>query len=121
MEKEAEKMIKDFYTNYFIVFASEVPGVSSQKKLEMLQKKYCTETFFKKIPDIIEQTDSDPFLKAQDSDIRYLKTLTVLKDLQNHQYIVSYIADVATNKKITITIHLTLVKHGSNYKIDSVR
>lgn len=121
MEKEAEKMLKDFYTNYLTVFATEPPGASSQKKLEMLQKQYCTEAFFKKIPDIIEQTDSDPFLKAQDSDIGYLKTLTVSQDLQKDEYIVSYIADAAPGEKITITIHITVIKEGDNYKIDSVK
>ena len=53
----------------------QVPLV--KKKLEMLQKQFCTEAFYKKIPEIIEQTDGDVFLKAQDSDIKYLRTLTV--------------------------------------------
>lgn len=119
-DKEAEKMLRDFYTNYFNVFV-EPPSAASQKKLEMLQKQFCTEAFYKKIAEIIEQTDADVFLKAQDSDIKYLKTLTVSKDLQNEEYVVSYIADATPEEKITITLHITLVKEGNNYKISSVR
>jgi hypothetical protein len=119
-DKEAEKMLKDFYTNYFSAFV-EPPSELSQKKLDMLQKQFCTEAFNKKIPEIIEQTDGDVFLKAQDSDIKYLKTLTVSKDLQKEEYIVSYIADATPEEKITITLHITLVKVGNNYKISSVR
>ncbi len=119
-EKAAEKMLRDFYTNYFNVFV-EPPSASSQKKLEMLQKQFCTESFYKKIPEIIEQTDGDVFLKAQDSDIKYLKSLTISKDLQREEYIVSYIADAMPEEKITITLHVTLVNEGNNYKISSVR
>lgn len=127
-EKEAEKMLQEFYTSYFTVFATEPPGTSSQKKLEMLQKQYCTEAFYRKIPDIIEQTESDPFLKAQDSDINWLQTLTVIKDEQiKNEYIVSYsydrLVDVNPDKTVkeTVTIHVTVVKEGESYKIDSVK
>lgn len=113
-------MLKDFYTNYFSAFV-EPPGALSQKKLDLIQKQFCTKAFYKKIPEIIEQTDSDVFLKAQDSDIKYLKTLTISKDLKNEEYIVSYIADAMPEKKITIIIHLTLVKEGNSYKISAVR
>lgn len=120
-EKQIEEMLQEFYTSYFKVFATEPSGASSQEKLEMLQKQYCTEAFFKKIPEIIERTESDPFLKAQDSDIRYLKTLTVSKSQQKDEYIVSYIADGLPEEKITVTIYLKVIKEGKNYKIDNVK
>ncbi len=118
---EAENMLMNFYTNYIKVFATEPPGSTSQKKLEMLQKHYCTETFFNKIQELIEETGSDPFLKAQDSDIAYLATLTVSKHLLKNQYLVSYVADAAPEEKVTVTILVTVVKEGENCKISDLK
>jgi len=88
-------MLKEFYTNYI----TEVSNGAEPKKILSLQKKYCTVALLKKIPKLIEQSDSDPFLKAQDSNTEFLKTLSLRKDLKkSNTYIVSYIAD----KKIII-------------------
>lgn len=126
-DKQAEQMLKDFYTKYITVFATEPPGHEGQKKLESLQRQYCTKALVKKIPELIEQTDSDPYLKAQDSDINLLKTLTITKDLQNeNEYIVSYSFDRLVNvdpykkEKETVVIHLTVVNEDGSYKIDSI-
>lgn len=119
-ENEAIKMLREFYLNYFTAF-TELPIDSSQNKLETLQKKYCTVGFYEKIPNLIEQTGNDIFLKAQDSDIKYMNTLVISKGTKNNEYVVSYIAEDAPEKKNTIIIHLTLVKEGSNYKISSIR
>ena len=112
--KEVEKMLYSFYSNYFKLF-NEPPSAVIQKKLELHQKKFCTKSFYDKIPQIIENTDADVFLKAQDSDISYLKTLKIAKRLKN-QYVVSYIAD----DSMKISIKITLVKEGKNYKINDV-
>lgn len=120
-EKQIEKMLQEFYNNYFTVFATEPIGVSSQKKLEMLQQQYCTEAFYRKIQDIVEQTEADPFLKAQDSDIKYLRTLSIKKDMQSKDtYIASYVGNAALGETVTIAIHLTVVKVNGKYKIDNV-
>lgn len=128
IKKEAESMLIDFYTNYITVFATEPPGLSSQKKLEVLQKLYCTEELFKKIPFIVEQTDADPFLKAQDCDINWLQTLNIIEDKQSHnEYIVSYsydqLVDANSDKtvKAVVTIRATLVRDGNNFKISSLK
>jgi len=109
----AEKLaiVKEFYTQYI----TGVANGAEQKKLEALQRKYCTAKLLNKIPKLIEQTDADPFLKAQDSDIGFLKTLTVGRDPKKEdQYITSYMADHK------IVIHLIVVMTSNGYKIDGV-
>jgi len=109
----AEKLalLKEFYTRYI----TDVASGAEQKKLDALTKKYCTTKLLNKIPKLIEQTDADPFLKAQDSDTGYLKTLTVDRDPKKEdQYIVSYVADHK------IIIHLIVVMTNKGYKIDAV-
>lgn len=60
-------------------------------KLDTLQRRFCTTNLLHKIPKLSKQLDADPFLKAQDSNIKFLKSLTVSKDLQKEShYIVSY-------------------------------
>ncbi len=114
-DKEATVILKNFYTTYMTEFSEISP--SRERKLNTIKSKYCTEVLLKKLPVLAERTDSDPLLKAQDSDVAWLKTLMVEKDLKKpHTYIVSYV-DGGNNKYI---IHLTLVKQNESIKIASV-
>jgi hypothetical protein len=119
-EQNAEQMLQMFYTKYLTVFAT-ADGVAGQKKLEMLQKQFCVPAFFKKIPAIIKQTDSDPFLKAQDTSIDYLKTLSVSKTLIKNNYRVSYIGDAELGKKSTVVIQVTVVMEKGEFKIAALK
>lgn len=111
-DKQILTMLKEFYTNYI----TEVSNGAEPKKILSLQKKYCTSDLLKKIPKLIEQSDSDPFLKAQDSNTEFLKTLSIRKDLKkSNMYIVSYIAD----KKIII--NLEVINENGTFKIAEVR
>lgn len=103
-------MLREFYTAYMTAFA-----IGTDDKLLALQRKYCTSRLLKKIPDMIEKSDGDPFIKGQDSDTAYLKTLTITRDTQKEgQFTVSYQADYK------IVIHLTVVERDKKYKIDNV-
>jgi Protein of unknown function (DUF3828) len=109
-EEQAAEMIKAFYTSY-ITYVDK----GDLSKLEVLQKKYCTLKLFKKIPELGDKIDQDPFLKAQDSNIKFIKTLVVEKDNKKEgHYIVSYGTDEKT------LINLTVLKMNGNYKIDNV-
>lgn len=118
-EVEIKKMLKEFYAEYITKFL-ELPVEEIQRRLELLQKKHCTQNFLNKIPMIVEQTWADPILKAQDTDLRYIETLKVTKAQEPNEYVVSYIADGALYEKDTVTIRIIVVKEGENYKIDSV-
>jgi hypothetical protein len=120
-EVAAETLLKDFYTDYITLFVQS-PSAENQRKLEMLQKQFCTKDFYKKIPEIIEQTGGDVFLKAQDSDIKYLKTLKIVKeDTVKDEYIVSYSADASMHETVVVKIHVTLPKDGDSFKINGIR
>jgi hypothetical protein len=108
---QAVTMLKEFYTSYITLVASDS---NTDKQLVSLQKKYCTVKLITRLPKILEQRDSDPFLNAQDSQVDYLKTLTVKRDVKKAgHYIVSY-------DHGKIIINLTVVNVGSTCKIDSV-
>jgi hypothetical protein len=103
-------MLREFYTAYITTFA-----IGTDDKLLALQRKYCTARLLKRIPDMIEKSDGDPFIKGQDSDTAYIKTLTIIKDTgKEGQFTVSYQAD----KKIII--HLMVAERDKKYKIDNV-
>ena len=112
-------MIKEFYSAYITEVSGSNPLIVSEKKLDSLQKTHCTTKLLQLLPDIIIETGADPFLKAQDSNLKCLETLTVKKDLTiNNGYIVSYM-DVYSKK--LITMWLIVVKKGSGFKIDSIK
>lgn len=114
-DKKTENWIRDFYTKYITIVANDEPR-PSEKRLDSLRKAYCSASFIKKCPQITEETDSDPVLKAQDSDMRFLKTLTIKRNPQKvNQYIVYY-----GDKSFRVTIHLIIVQQNGSYKIDSI-
>jgi hypothetical protein len=89
-------MLKQFYTSYITQVAS---SEGTEKKLDIIKKRYCTAKLLNKIDK--EELDSDPFIDAQDVDIDWVKTLFVGKDAQKHDvYIVSYMDNY--NKKRTV-------------------
>jgi hypothetical protein len=106
---QALEMIKGFYTSY--ITDMDKGDIS---KLDGLQKKSCTTNLLHKIQKLSEQSGADPFLKAQDSNIKFLSSLTVEKDLKREgHYMVSY----GTKEKVVI--NLTVVKVNGSYKIDA--
>jgi hypothetical protein len=111
------KFIKNFYTSYIETFANERDLYLMEKKLKILQKSYCTNKLLKEIPDLVEKCDCDPFLNAQDADIRILNTLKIYKVGDNNEYIVQYMDDL-TNR--LVKVKLKLVKIKNSWKIDSV-
>lgn len=115
-EGKAENMLKTFYVRYITAVATDA-GPASERKMKQLQQQFCTRAFLKKMPALFEQTDSDLFLKAQDTSLDYLKTLTVTKTPILNQYRVSYMGDVEMGKKRAIVIRVTVVKEKDGFKI----
>lgn len=116
-EEQVKSMLKDFYTGYISTIAAGADDYGA--KLEALTKKYCTTKLTKKIEkDQADGMDYDPYIKAQDADSAWLKTLSIQKDAQKpNGYTASYM-DNSSHKKITIS--LLVIKQGENFKIDSV-
>ena len=84
--------------------------------MNSIQKKYCTVRFLKIIKN--QELDEDPFLKAQDSDSAWVKTLSVVKEAgKENTFGVSYIDKTNGHKTI---IHVMLLKSKEGNKIDNV-
>ena len=103
-------MLKSFYTEYITEFS-----IGDPKKAGLIQKKYTTSGLRHKWDSL--QIDYDPYLKGQDSDTSFIKTLQITKDLTKpNVYIVTYLDNVPSKA----TIYLKIVCDSTGYKIDDV-
>ncbi len=116
-DEQILKMLNNFYTDYITQMAKD--GSPDMTKIDSIQRKYCTTSLLNKISKGLseEELDFDPFLKAQDSNLECLKTLSISKDSSNNLYKVSYLDSYS---KAKITIRLIVIKEKENFKIDSV-
>jgi len=123
-EKQAVIMLKTFYTAYMSEFSdNNIKHLEIQ--LSQLRKNYCTIKCEKEYKKLVDETDSDPIIKAQDSDAKWTKTLSVVRDPKNQNlYIVSYNNDEYGEDgklhKQTTTSKLIVIKQNSSFKIDSI-
>jgi hypothetical protein len=114
-DEQVIKMLTDFYSSYITTF-SEMPSSANTAKQKALKKKYCTATLLKKIEK--DELDYDPFLKAQDSDTEWLKTLVVRKNPKKpNGYLVSY---RDPNNNTTISMNVSVIKENDRFKINAV-
>lgn len=106
-------MLKNFYTAYITELSS--PNVN-YKHVDSLKKIYCTKGLIGKMKS--NELDYDILLNAQDSDIEWLKTLTVKKtSFSTNQFDVSFIDNYSKKKNI---IKVAVVKQGGGFKISEV-
>jgi hypothetical protein len=112
-EKTAETLLKNFYTEYMTLIAS---NTLDSKKEEFIKQKYCTKELLNKINKQFEEEelDYDPFLKAQDANLENLSSLKIENVNKDNQYKVRYI-DNYSLKKIEINIQM-----NDSLKIKSV-
>ena len=76
-DQQAISMLKKFYTSYMTLIAgSEIDNKSETS----LKKEYCTKKLLNNIPKLIEEIDADPIIKAQDSHLSLIKTLSFKKN-----------------------------------------
>lgn len=109
-DRQAIAMLKEFYTDYITAIDH-----GEQKAWDSLQRKFCTVRLLRKLPQLGEEHDEDPFLKAQDSNIAFLKSLTVKADARmNGHYVVSYMAD----KKVIVNV--MVVRQQGHYLINGL-
>ena len=110
----ATEMLKEFYTRYITEISKTSP---SAKKLHSIRKQYCTAGLLSRMKEL--ELDYDPFINAQDTDDSWIKTLSVKRHPEKGKglYIVSF-SD--TESKTTITVTLSVVKEGDDYKIGGI-
>jgi hypothetical protein len=122
-DKQAVQMLKEFYTAYNTV-CSTTKGRVQNRKLDSLQRKYCTKAAQKELKDFStgEAADHDPLINDEYTDVAHLKTLKIVKDLsKTNAYIVSYVDHTLSGayKPIdkTVVIHVTVEKENGVFKI----
>jgi hypothetical protein len=115
-EEQVVNMLTDFYTGYITIIAKG--PMDFEDKLIALKEKCCTKKLLDKVAeDFKNELDYDPFINAQDSDVAWLKTLSVVKEPQKENtYSVSY----RSNDTTKVVIHLRVIKQDSSFKIDGI-
>ncbi|MET4140950.1 hypothetical protein [Pedobacter sp. UYP1] len=106
-------MLTDFYTAYISAAADHESDLNvSEAKMDALKHRYCTTACQKRIKVLIDETDADPIIQAQDCDKTILNTIIVKKDNQKpNRYVVTYIDKSNHNKKTTIYLTLKIEKN----------
>jgi len=121
-------MLTIFYTAHNSAWINTEDNFVLVKKLDSLQKKYCSLRFQKVIKKEFKLggLDHDLLTNDEGADANFFKTLKVEKDKVNQNvYSVSYTYHTKDpsyrpiDKKVIL--HVTVVKEGDSYKIDSVR
>ncbi|MCC8410717.1 hypothetical protein LJ707_17375 [Mucilaginibacter sp. UR6-1] len=108
------RMLKKFYTAYI----SEVSNSNykAEHNLQLLRKRYCTLSCLNQYKKLVEETDSDPLINAQDSDKKFLKSLTIKKSLKKADwYRISYADGIILN-----IINLKVITQNGEPKIESI-
>jgi Tfp pilus assembly protein PilN len=115
-EEQVVNMLTDFYTGYITIIAKG--PMDYEDKLIALKEKCCTKKLLDKVAeDFKNELDYDPFINAQDSDVAWLKTLSVVKEPQKENtYSVSY----RSNDTTKVVIHLRVIKQDDLFKIDGI-
>lgn len=113
--------LKEFYTAYSKLSLK----IDDLPKVDSLQEKYCTIQLRNEAKKYLEDGHdllTDDWSISKES----LTSMTVVKDTIEYSYVVSYIVDsypVAPDKPVKkqVVLHVTVIKEGKNFKIDSVR
>ena len=121
-------MLKEFYTTYCKIWnIRPIPHPNDHYiKIDSLQEKYCTQRLRKEAKEWFFD-GHDLLTNDWGIDIESLETMKIIQDsIEEKTYIVSYVVDsypIAPDKPIKkqVVLHVTVVKEGENYMIDSVR
>jgi len=127
--KDAEKiiMIKKFYISYSKLWAIKPlpPPKEFYKKLDSLQKIYCTQKLRKKAKDWFEDDGHDLYTNDWGIAPNDTSSITVLKDFKaQNKYILRYTTlfheSPSKYVKRNVTLNLEVVRIDNEYKIDAV-
>ena len=120
-DKQAETMLRTFYTAYMSAFSGD--DQKFEQALKGLKNKYCSAKCRKQILKLADETDGDPIIKGQDSDAKWAKTLIIEKDrIRAGLFLVSYKSPLYNSKgkiiQMTTAIKLIVIRQNGNFVID---
>ena len=120
---DSSKSALSFLKNFYTIYITDIAIGHSLNSSDSLKKKYCTPKLLNKIaehsdPEKLNWWDYDPFIKAQDSDTAFLKSLSIrMNNRKPNSYSVSY---GSTDDSTKITIHLIVQKQKEGFRIADV-
>ena len=110
IEQEAIGMIEDFYEAYAASFMST--GKEALALGDSIKQKFLTK-------ELIEATDADPIIRAQDLGENDMKTLSV-KHLNDNWYEVNYTSAKGSQYERAVSIPVRVVNVDGQYLIDDI-
>ena len=128
-EKEAIKMLTNFYTEYLTLFERGDPSLSTnhlsseevQREEARIKKKYCTQKLldFIDLLSIQGTLDWNPFLEAQDYHPEWIKNMIIQKETLGEN-VYSFLRWNPYDGRHDQIINLKIVKEKESYKIESL-
>ena len=117
IEQEAIGMIEDFYEAYAASFMST--GKEALALGDSIKQKFLTKELIEKVDRLIEATDADPIIRAQDLGENDMKTLSV-KHLNDNWYEVNYTSAKGSQYERAVSIPVRVVNVDGQYLIDDI-
>ena len=127
-DDQAIKMLKKFYTNYNLAWATIKDNHQLIKCLDSLRNTYCTNIFYQELKREfkIDGLDHDVIIKDEYTNETQINTISIKKDISKTGiYIVTYLDSTISPsyKPITnnVTLYVRLVKINGQFKISQVK
>lgn len=117
IEQEAISMIEDFYEAYAASFMST--GKEALALGDSIKQKFLTKELIEKVDRLIEVTDADPIIRAQDLGENDMKTLSV-KHQNDNWYEVNYTSAKGSQFERAVSIPVRVVNVDGQYQIDDI-
>lgn len=117
IEQEAIGMIEDFYEAYATSFMST--GKEALALGDSIKQKFLTKELIEKVDRLIEATDADPIIRAQDLGENDMKTLSV-KHQNDNWYEVNYTSAKGSQFERAVSIPVRVVNVDGQYQIDDI-
>ena len=114
IEQEAIGMIEDFYEAYAASFMST--GKEALALGDSIKQKFLTKELIEKVDRLIEATDADPIIRAQDLGENDMKTLSV----NDNWYEVNYTSAKGSQYERAVSIPVRVVNVDGQYLIDDI-
>lgn len=117
IEQEAIGMIEDFYEAYAASFMST--GKEALALGDSIKQKFLTKELIEKVDRLIEVTDADPIIRAQDLGENDMKTLSV-KHQNDNWYEVNYTSAKGSQFERAVSMPVRVVNVDGQYQIDDI-
>lgn len=117
--REAKAQLYQFYHDYITGLDSAHSSTSFSRVMDSIERVHCTTELKRQLDEDTKsgKLDWDPFVKAQDINVVWLKTIQVKEDSATSSFIVSYL-DEYSQKWVRIYIKMT-IRQG-RYQISDV-